>query len=157
MTHPIDKHRKSGPPHLYKISLCIIVLGVWVLAVIMCWDVLPPLSRLDSDMFSQPDLALALLLSLAMILGFFTLPSLLASALFAALLFWITRKFPQRGSQIAVLTCSIFYASGPIIWAATTDKEATNAFGIQFLLIPILSFVCVVAGRAAANSDMGRV
>ena len=157
MTHPVDKHRKSGPPHLYKVSLCVIVLGVWILAVIMSWEVLPPLSQLDSDMFSQPDLALALLLSLAMVLAFFALPSLLASAIFAALLFWVTRKFPQRGSQIAVLTCSIFYASGPIIWAATTDTEATNALGIQFLLIPTLSFVCVVAGRAAANSDMGRI
>ena len=107
------------------------------------------------DVF-QPDKVAATLVAFGLIFGFFALPSLIVSALFAALLFWIIREFPQRGSQMAVLLCSLVYAGWPSIWAATTRQEVTQAYGVQILLVPILSLICLVAGRTAANNHLGR-
>ena len=130
------------------------ILGVWILAAIIAYRAFAPLGPSDWSDVLQPEKTVNMLLGLAMILGFFAMPSLVVSGLFAALLYWVIRRFPQRGTQKAVLFCNVVYAGWSCIWAATADQEATSAYGIQILLVPILSFICLVAGRTAANSDL---
>ncbi len=104
---------------------------------------------------------------------------LVPSTVFAILLYLIARRFPYRASHLAVLLCGIAFvilSLGPamvMILAGNWTNEMfivltdpfvigsylgrsywpglfLNPLGSQLLLVPILTFICIVAGRRRA-------
>lgn len=170
----------------YLTALGVLFLGFWCLEAIFLHDAVSiylAAQGVEFSWYESPwgDLERELLLALVPSLVVGSVTVLVPTAVFATLLYLIVRRFPYRGSHLAVLLCGIAFVAlslGPAVvmilagdWTnemfvvladpfvigsylgrPSWPKLFLNPLGSQLVLIPILTVICIVAGQTARRS-----